>query len=224
MWVRKYVKDERPPSYRRQSPPVRRKLCDGCELRLRELCELDLKRPRRERRTAQKLYEQLVGEGYTGSYSPVQRFIRDLKRSGTGAGDAFGPLQFRSGDALQFDGSEERVVLGGVEQKIKVAHVRLCHSRKPFVVACPGESREMVLDAFVRALEFCDGVPRRVIIDNPKTMVTCVSRSKERIFHPRFLALLLGDCFAFTCQPTDEPLCDGAGCLHTGRRVGEGTG
>ena len=46
----------------------------------------------------------------------------------------------------------------------------------------------MVLDAFVRALTFYGGVPRRVIIDNPKTMVTYVSRSKDRVFHPRFLA------------------------------------
>ena len=48
----------------------------------------------------------------------------------------------------------------------------------------------MVLDAFVRALAFFDGVPRRVIIDNPKTMVTYVSRSKDRVYHPRFLALM----------------------------------
>ncbi|WP_428541110.1 IS21 family transposase [Profundibacter sp.] len=66
----------------------------------------------------------------------------------------------------------------------------MCHSRKPFVIAYPGEAQEMVLDAFVQALSFYGGVPRRVIIDNPKTMVTYVSRSKERIFHPRFLALM----------------------------------
>lgn len=46
------------------------------------------------------------------------------------------------------------------------------------------------MDAFVRALSFYGGVPRRVIIDNPKTMVTYVSRSRDRIFHPRFLALM----------------------------------
>ena len=69
-------------------------------------------------------------------------------------------------------------------------HFRLCHSRKSFVVSYPGESQEMVLDAFVRALAFYGGVPRRVIIDNPKTMVTYVSRSKDRVYHPRFLALM----------------------------------
>ena len=100
------------------------------------------------------------------------------------------PCTFKAGDALQCDWSEEHVVLGGVEQKIKVAHFRLCHSRKSFIVAYPGEPQEMVLDAFVRALAFYGGVPRRVIIDNPKTMVTYVSRSKDRVYHPRFLALM----------------------------------
>lgn len=80
--------------------------------------------------------------------------------------------------------------MGGVEHKVHVAHFRLCHSRKPFVVAYMNEKQEMVLDAFVRALAFFGGVPRRVIIDNPKTMVTYISRSKDRIFHPRFLALM----------------------------------
>ncbi|WP_262689830.1 IS21 family transposase [Kordiimonas aestuarii] len=188
--IRKYVQDASPPSYRRQAGPVRHKLCDGYDVRLQALYEQDLKRARRERRTALKLYEQLVLEGYTGSYSPVQRFIRDLKRADTASGDGFIPLQFLAGDALQFDWSEEHVVLGGIARKVRVAHFRLCYSRKPFVVAYPGEAQEMVLDAFVRALAFYGGVVRRVIIDNPKTMVTYVSRSKDRVFHPRFLALM----------------------------------
>jgi len=98
--IRKYLSDASPPGYRRQKPPVRHKL-SGFEERLQTLYEQDQKRPRRERRTAHKLFEQLVLEGYTGSYSPVQRFIRDLKRAGGSSGDAFIPLQFSAGDALQ---------------------------------------------------------------------------------------------------------------------------
>lgn len=187
--IRKYVKDSSPPRYQRQADPVRHKLC-GFEERLQTLFSQDLKRPRQERRTGVKLYEQLVVEGYTGSYSTVQRFVRALQRTDLGSGSGFIPLRFLAGDALQFDWSEEHVVLGGTVQKLKVAHFRLCHSRKPFVVAYPGEAQEMVLNAFVRALAFYDGVPRRVIIDNPKTMVTYASRSKDRIFNPRFLALM----------------------------------
>jgi len=187
--IKKYLKDSSPPHYRRSHVPVLHKLADY-EERLRLYYEQDLKRPRRERRTAVKLYEQLVEEGYSGSYSPVCRFVKSLKADGSQLLHAFIPLHFKAGDAMQFDWSEEHVVLGGVEQKIKVAHFRLCHSRKAFIVAYRSEPQEMVLDAFVRALAFYGSVPRRVIIDNPKTMVTYVSRSKDRIFHPRFLALM----------------------------------
>jgi transposase len=189
--IKKYLKDDAPPHYRRTHERVGHKLSAEFEVRLRGIFEHDQQLRRRDRRTAKKLFEQIVTEGYTGSYSPVQRFVRELKQTtGTGTGDAFIPLYFLMGDALQFDWSEEHVVLGGVEQKVHVAHFRLCHSRKPFVVAYLNEKQEMVLDAFVRALSFFGGVPRRVIIDNPKTMVTYVSRSKDRIFHPRFLALM----------------------------------
>ena len=95
--IKKYLKDESPPSYQRQAPPVRHKLCNGFDLRLQELFDQDQKRPRRERRTATKLYEQLVSEGYTGSCSPVQRFVRDLKRADAGSGEAFIPLHFAAG-------------------------------------------------------------------------------------------------------------------------------
>ena len=187
--IRKYLKDDEPPFYHRKQPPVLRKLA-AFEGRLIELFEQDTKRPKRERRTAKQLYEKLVGEGYTGSYYPVCRFVRRLKSDASQLSQAFIPLHFKSGDALQFDWSEEHIVLDGVECKIKLAHFRLCHSRKTFLVAYPNEVQEMVLDAFIRALIFYGGVPRRVIIDNPKTMVTFVSRSKERKFHPRFLALM----------------------------------
>ena len=187
--IKKYLKDDQPPTYQRKKPPVRGKLSDF-EDRLSDLYKQDLERPRKERRTATKLYEHLVSEGYKGSYDPVCRFIRTLKKEGSSLTGAFVPLHFKIGDALQFDWSEEHVVLGGIEQKIKVGHFRLSHSRKAFVVAYPNEQQEMVLDAFVKALAFYDGVPRRVIIDNPKTMVTYVSRSKERVFHPRFQALM----------------------------------
>ena len=43
---------------------------------------------------------------------------------------------------------KEHVILGGVAQKNKVAHFRLCHSRKPFVVAYPNEVQEMVAGRF----------------------------------------------------------------------------
>lgn len=47
------------------------------------------------------------------------------------------PLSFAPGEAYQFDWSHEIVVLSGAAAVVKVAHIRLCHSRMLFVRAKP---------------------------------------------------------------------------------------
>lgn len=188
--ARKYLRNETvEPEYRQHMPRGSRRLLDH-EVHLKGMYEADLARPVRERRSMQGLYEALLCEGYTGSYDTVRRYIVRLKGSGAGVGQGYIPLEFDAGDALQFDWRHEVVVLGGVEQKIRVAHFRLSHSRKPFIIAYLRESQEMVLDAFNRAFSFYGGVPRRVIVDNAKTMVAFIGKGKERRFHSRFLACM----------------------------------
>jgi transposase len=187
--IRKYLQDDSPPNYRRSQPPFA-PILRGFETKLTDWYTFDLTRPKREKRTAKKLYEQLVEEGYAGSYYPVCRFIKTLKEDHTSSSDGFIPMRFDAGDAMQFDWSQEVVVLGGVEQKIKVGHFKLSYSRKPFVIAYPRETQEMLLDAYIQAFVFYQGVPQRVLIDNPRTMIKRIGKGKEREFHPRFLALM----------------------------------
>lgn len=187
--IRKYLKDESPPTYRRVQTVECPKM-DPFKERLEGWFRADQSRSKRERRTAQKLFEQLQLEGYEGSYTTVSRFIKQLKGEAARVSEAYVPLCFDPGDAMQFDWSQEAITLAGVDTTIRVAHFRLANSRKPFVYAYLRESQEMILDAFNRALAFYQGVPRRVLIDNPKTMVTRIGKGKERDFHPRFFALM----------------------------------
>jgi len=152
--------------------------------------ERDQSRPKRERRTAMRLFEDLQQEDYVGAYDSVVRFVRTYRQSERPTSDAFVPLSFDPGEAYQFDWSHEIVELGGMPQKVKVAHFRLSYSRKPFVIAYPRESLEMVLDAHRQALSFYQGIPRKVIIDNPKTMVSAIGVGKGREFNTRFLAMM----------------------------------
>lgn len=186
--VRKYLKDASPPEYYQEQLRPCPQL-GPFKAQLTTWIEQDLQRPKRERRSAQRLYECLQGEGYDGAYDSVVRFKRAHKTDATPS-DAFVPLAFDPGEAYQFDWSEEVVELGGATQKIKVAHFRMSYSRKTFVVAYPRESLEMVLDAHMRALAFFGGIPRKVIIDNPKTMVTAIGKGKERQFNMRFLTMM----------------------------------
>ena len=100
--------------------------------------------------------------------------------------DAYIPLVFEPGEAFQFDWSHEKIVIAGAMTEVKIAHIRLCHSRLFLTVAYLRESQEMVFDAHRRAFEFFGGVTRRGIYDNMKTAVCRILRGKERDFNRRF--------------------------------------
>ena len=58
------------------------------------------------------------------------------------------------------------VVIDGATTTVKVAHVRLCHSRMLFVRAYPRETQEMVFDAHDKAFAFLGGACARGICDS----------------------------------------------------------
>jgi transposase len=145
------------------------------------------KRSRRERVTLLRLSEDLGRSGYSGGYDAVRRYAQRWRAAlASGGSDAFIPLSFSPGEAYQFDWSHEIVVLGGVTSTVKVAHVRLCHSRMMFVRAYPRETQEMVFDAHERAFLFFGGACTRGIYDNMKTAVDRIFTGKERRFNRRF--------------------------------------
>lgn len=188
--VRKALKVETEPLYQRTVQPTPK--LGAFKVQLTDWLERDAELPKRQRRTAQRLFECLQIEGYQGSYGPVQRFVQSWKQQAPhrpSATQAFVPLAFPAGETCQFDWSHEHVILGGVLQTIKVAHFRLAYSRRMFLAAYPRETQEMVLDAHIRAFTHFGGVPKRVIYDNLKTVVDAIFVGKERQFNRRFLTL-----------------------------------
>ena len=107
------------------------------------------------------------------------------------------PLSFAPGEAYQFDWSHEVVVLDGATVTVKVAHMRLCHSRMPFVRAYARESQEMVFDAHDRAFAFFRGACTRGIYDNMKTAVEAILVGRERTYNRRFLQM----CSHYLVEP-----------------------
>ena len=158
--------------------------------RLDELLRVNATRSTRERLTLIRVYEELRALGYTGSYDAVRRYARGwTKERGAITAEAFVPLTFAPGEAYQFDWSHEIVVIAGVTSTVKVAHVRLCHSRMMFVRAYPRETQEMVFDAHDRAFGFFKGACSRGIYDNMKTAVETVFVGKDRAYNRRFLQM-----------------------------------
>lgn len=167
--------------------------------RLEALLEADAKKPTRERLSCVRLFETLQAEGYEGGYDTVRRYARRwAAQRASGASEVFIPLWFAPGEAYQFDWSHEVARLGGVNCQIKVAHIRLCHSRLFLVRAYPRETQEMVFDAHERGFRFFGGVCRRGIYDNMRTAVDTVFVGKHRAFNRRFLQM----CAHHLIEPT----------------------
>ena len=144
----------------------------------------------RERPTMIRIFEEVRALGFEGCYDTVRRYAKSRENlQGTASADAYVPLAFDPGDAYQFDWSHEIVVINGVTTKVKVAHMRLCHSRLFFVRAYPHESQEMVFDAHDRAFAFFRGACTRGIYDNMKTAVEAIFIGKQRQYNRRFLQM-----------------------------------
>jgi transposase len=159
---------------------------------LLQALKADSHRPKRDRRTAKILFEEIQKQGFTGSYSRVSEFARAWHEQGEGvsAKSAFVPLKFQLGEAFQFDWSEESLVIGGVLRKVLASHTKLCSSRAFMLSGYPGQSHEMLFDAHTRAFAALGGIAKRGIYDNMKTAVDKVCQGNGRIVNTRFFAMV----------------------------------
>jgi transposase len=143
---------------------------------LTEILESEAKLPRRERRSTQRLFEELRGRGYDGAHDSVHRFVKVWRgeRAQVPA-QAFVPMSFAPGEAYQFYWSHETITLQGLPLMIKAAHMKLSHSRMPFVRTYFRETQELVFDAHDKAFVFDGGacrrgtydyVPRHIIVED----------------------------------------------------------
>jgi transposase len=187
--VRKVIRSEATEfRYERGRQPLPR--IDPWRDRLDGLLLANEGKPARERLTLIRIFEELRGLGYQGGYDAVRRYAQKWRvERGAATAEAYVPLSFAPGEAYQFDWSHEVVLINGTTVTVKVAHVRLCHSRMLFVRAYPRETQEMVFDAHNRAFAFFKGTCTRGIYDNMKTAVDSVFIGKDRQYNRRFLRM-----------------------------------
>src|SRR5712672_815796 len=196
--VRKVIRSEATEfRYERGRQPLPR--IDPWRAQLDELLLANEGKAARERLTLIRVFEELRGLGYEGSYDAVRRYAKRWRiERGAVTAEAFVPLSFAPGEAYQFDWSHEVVLINGTTVTVKLAHVRLCHSRMLFVRAYPRETQEMVFDAHNRAFAFFKGTCSRGIYDNMKTAVEAVFIGKDRQFNRRFSRM----CSHYLVEPT----------------------
>ena len=126
--------------------------------------------------TATTIHRTLEREhGFAGSYSAIRRFVQGLELS---APTATVRLDFAPGEAAQVDfGSGPRILdtSTGELRKTWVFVMTLCFSRHQYAEVIWDQSVATWLSCHRRALEWFNGVPARLIIDNAKCAITRAS-------------------------------------------------
>jgi hypothetical protein len=126
------------------------------------------------------MHADLRALGFGGSYDRVAVFAREWRRqqleSSKGASKhTYIPLQFKPGEAFQFDWSEDWAVIAGERVKLQVAHFKLSYSRAFFVRAYLLQTHEMLFDAHHHAFSAWGGIPQCGIVEQPKRVSpTCL--------------------------------------------------
>ena len=101
--------------------------------------------------------------------------------------EAYVPLIFDPGEAIQVDWGEAIAYLKGKKTTVHVFCGRLCFSAMPSVMAFPHERQEAFTEGHIEMFEFFGGVSWRLIYDHTRTAVKdgwgkCVGELNET-FH-----------------------------------------
>ena len=167
--VRKYWDGDSVPWERKNYSREATILTEDVAAFVRHCLEEDTRSPKKQRHTAKRIYDRLVDElGFTGGETTVRRLVSQLREKRQ---EAFVPLSFPPGDAMQIDWGEATVYLSGEKTVVNLFCARLCYSGAPLVLAYRRQNEESFLDALVQVFRYFGGVPKRVIFDNGKVAV-----------------------------------------------------
>jgi len=120
--------------------------------------------------SAQRIFQDLVEQGFAGSYDSVKRFVRQLGRSH--------PLPMRrmecaAGEEAQVDFGSGAPVIGpdGKRRQTYVFRIVLSHSRKAYSEATFRQTTEDFIGCLENAFARFGGCPQVLVIDNLRAAV-----------------------------------------------------
>lgn len=148
--------------------------------------EEDEAAPRKQRHTAQRVYQRLVEEHqFKGSDRRVREVVAAIRQKPK---EVFLPLTFEPGEMAQVDWIEDlRVVIAGQLRKVQVLNLVLNYSGSVYCEAFEHARQETFFLGQRNAFEFWGGVPGTVTYDNLKSAVQKVLEGKNREENERFV-------------------------------------
>ncbi|MFZ1729853.1 MAG: IS21 family transposase [Bacteroidota bacterium] len=150
--------------------------------------EADKQQPRKQRHTAQRVFQRLVAEhAYPGCVSTVRKYVREAKiKLGLRTCKVFLPLQPDPGREAEADWGQAYAEIDGVIERLHYFCMRSKGSGKPFVRLYRCERQQALFDAMMHAFLFFGGIFRILVFDNMTTAVRRILQGKNRVEQETF--------------------------------------
>jgi len=118
--------------------------------------------------TAQDIHENLLLEGYTGSYPTTCIYVRNLKNK---VKEAFIKQIYEFGDVCEFDWGDVKLRDGGKIRTFKMAVFTSAKKNTRIAFLYRRENTQAFIDAHARFFELMNGVFKTMVYDNMKVAV-----------------------------------------------------
>jgi transposase len=143
------------------------------------------------RGNARVLLREAQERGIQVAYSTLARVIKPWREELAARARATVRFETPPGQQMQADFGELRVPIAGVMTLVHFCVLTLGYSRRTFVRAFLAERQEHWLAAMEAAFQHFGGVPREMLVDNAKALVT---------FHPHSGAVQFSEAFLAFCR------------------------
>jgi transposase len=120
--------------------------------------------------TSKRLFKEIQKQGYSGSVRTVRRYASPIKRRSPAR--VYKPYETAMAEQAQVDWGEETWEVNGEVRKVYAFAFILSHSRMRYVEYVTSLDSIVFLHCLHRAFEYVGGVPKTVLFDNAKTVVS----------------------------------------------------
>jgi transposase len=135
--------------------------------------------------TAQRVFEELRGAGFSGSYTVVKELVRRVRPQKRPEPSRKTPV-FGPGEMAECDFSPITVDLGGTAKTLQFFSYVLCYSRRKRFSFFDRADLHAVMDGHVAAFRALDGMAAEVRYDNQKPVVL-KWEGAQPLYNPRFI-------------------------------------
>ena len=134
--------------------------------------------------SAVQVLRRLREAGYTGGYSILKDYIRQIRPARI---QPHLTLGFAPGECAQVDwGNAGSLAVGNTRRRLSFFVMVLCYSRRLYVEFTLSEAMDQFLACHQNAFRFFQGVPGTVMLDNLKTAVLSHPYGQRAAYHPRY--------------------------------------